>query len=96
MTLFCWRVCNQKSEIIIKQGLYFKVNQMAIFTDSAGNYMFKVKNRSTRCEICPKLIIKTTGVYFSASIVNFEHVIAGWDSIAGYLARARVCQSFMK
>ena len=44
---------------------------MAIFTDQAGNYMFKVKNRSTRCGICSKLIIKTAGVF----IVNFEHIL---------------------
>ena len=45
----------------------------------AGNYMSKVSNRNTgtRCEICPKLTIKTpegrnwrrSGVF----IVNFEH-----------------------
>ena len=46
----------------------------------AGNYMFKVNNRNTRrrCEICPKLTIKTpeqrhwhrSGVF----IVNFGHI----------------------
>ena len=46
----------------------------------AGNYMFKVDNRNTRtrCEICPKLTIKTperrhwrcSGVF----IVDFEHI----------------------
>ena len=46
----------------------------------AGNYLFKVNNRSTktRCEICSKLTIKTperrdwrhSGVF----IVNFEHI----------------------
>ena len=42
----------------------------------AGNYLFKVKNRSTktRCEICSKLTIKLRIV----SILNFEHVTAGW------------------
>ena len=48
----------------------------------AGIFLLKVNNRNTRtrCEICSKLTIKTP--YFtpcsSVSIVNFEHVIAGW------------------
>ena len=47
--------------------------------------MLKVNNRNTRtrCEICSKLTTKTlegrqwrrSGVF----IVNFEHVIAGWE-----------------
>ena len=49
--------------------------------------MFKVNNRSTRtrCEICSNLTIKTPErrQYFttcsSVSIINFEHVIAGWE-----------------
>ena len=55
----------------------------------ADNYMFKVNNRNTRRrrEICSKLTIKTTEQRYwtyltpcsSASIVNIEHVIAGWD-----------------
>ena len=59
----------------------------------AGNYLFKVNNRNTitRCEICSKLTIVNSVVlvsllltltYFtpcySVSIVNFEHVIAGF------------------
>ena len=44
----------------------------------ACNYMFKVSNRNTRCEICSKLTIKTpkrrhwrhSGVF----IVNFEYI----------------------
>ena len=49
-------------------------------------YLLKVNNRNTRkmCEICSKLTVKTperghwrpSGVF----IVNFEHVIADWDS----------------
>ena len=66
----------------------------------AGNYTFKVNNRNTRteCEICPKLTIKTPEwrqgfycqlwTYFtlcsSVSIVNFEHVNAGWKVIVLY------------
>ena len=50
----------------------------------AGNYMFKVNNRSTktRCEICSKLTIKTPERRqwrSSVSVVNFELVNAGWD-----------------
>ena len=44
-----------------------------------GNYMFKDNNRNTRtrCEICPKLTVKTPECS-SISIVNFEQVNAGW------------------
>ena len=44
----------------------------------AGNYLLKVNsiNTRTRCEICSKLTIKTPE---RRHIVNFEHVIAGWD-----------------
>ena len=50
-----------------------------------GFYLLKVNNRSTqtRCEICSKLTIKTPGRRqwrrFGVSIVNFDHVIAGWE-----------------
>ena len=50
------------------------------FVYPAGNYMFKVNNRSTRtrCEICSKLIIKTPERRHwrrsSVFIVNFEHI----------------------
>ena len=39
----------------------------------AGIYLLKVNNRNSRtgCEICSKLT--------SISIVNFEHVFAGWE-----------------
>ena len=59
---------------------------------TAGIYLLKVNNRNsrTRCGICSELTIKTLErrqwrqlwTYFtpcsSVSIVNFEHVIAGW------------------
>ena len=53
----------------------------------AGNYIFKVYNRSTRTrfEFCSTLTIKTpfTWTYFTPcsniSIVNFEQVNVGWD-----------------
>ena len=52
----------------------------------AGIYLLKVNNRNTRtkCEICSKLTIKTPEqrqsftLCSSVSIVNLEHVIAGW------------------
>ena len=42
----------------------------------AGNYIFKVNNRSTRkrCEICSKLTIKTPERCFDAFIVNLSHI----------------------
>ena len=54
-----------------------------------GIYLFKVNNRNTRkrCEICSKLTIETPEQrqyftpYSSVSIFNFEHVIAGWDTL---------------
>ena len=52
----------------------------------AGNYMLKVNNRNTRCEICSKLTTKIPErrTFFtpcsSISIVNFEQVNAGWDN----------------
>ena len=57
-----------------------EVHSVPLNTNPAGNYMFKVNNRSTRtrCEIWSKLTIKTpeqrqwrcSGVF----IVNFEHI----------------------
>ena len=55
----------------------------------AGNYMFKVNNK-TRCEIFSKSTIKTTGVFIVnfqhlshlvLLLVNFEQVNAGWDRL---------------
>ena len=62
-------------------------------TMPVGIYLLKVSNRNsrTRCEICSKWTIKTTfwclycwlWTYFLPCsivfIVNFEHVIAGWE-----------------
>ena len=47
----------------------------------AGIYLLKVNNSNNRagCEICSKLTINTPErCHSSVSIVNFEHVIAGW------------------
>ena len=58
-------------------------------------YLLKVNNGNirTRGEICSKLTIKTPGVFtvnfehishfVSVSVVNFEHVIAGWVKVIG-------------
>ena len=66
--------------LVFFKKVYFKVYLKILFSNPAGYYMFKVNNRSTRakCEICPKLTIKTperhhwrrSGVF----IVNFEHI----------------------
>ena len=64
---------------------YFNWNKMSTNKCSslylAGNYKFKVNNRSTRarCELCSKLTIKTTPErhYWRRSgvfIVNFEYI----------------------
>ena len=66
----------------------------AVLGFPAGIYLLKVNNRNTRtkCEICSKLTVKISAsfwyfycwlwTYFthcsSVSIVNFEHVFAGW------------------
>ena len=58
----------------------------------ASIYLLKVntKNTRTRCEICSKVTIKIPErcqrrQYFapcsSVSVVNFEHVIAGWARV---------------
>ena len=50
---------------------------------AAGIYLLKVNNRNTRrrCEICSKLTKKTPERrQWRVSIVNFEHVIAGWGT----------------
>ena len=66
----------EKPRIITRQKLF-----------PAGIYLLKVNDRNTRtrCEICSKLTIKIPERchhHFtscsSVSIVNFEHVIAGW------------------
>ena len=49
----------------------------------AGTYLLKVSNRNTRtrCKICSKLTINRVTPCSSVSIINFEHVFAGWDTI---------------
>ena len=58
---------------------YIQVNTFKVYkvtVHPAGNYMFKVNNRNTRakCEICPKLTIKTQERRSSVFFVNFEHI----------------------
>ena len=62
---------------------------MLVWTTLASIYLRKVKNKNirTRCEICCFLcrfgvfIVNLTYLTLcsSVSIVNFQHVIAGWD-----------------
>ena len=41
--------------------IHWRLGYSSLEYSPAGNYMFKVNNRNTgtRCEICPKLTIKT-------------------------------------
>ena len=53
-------------------------------SNPVGIYLLKVNNRKTRarCEICPKLTIKTRCEITpcsSVSTVNVEHIIADWE-----------------
>ena len=52
---------------------------------AVGIYLLKGNNRNTRtrCETCSKLTIKIPERrQWRFFIVNFEHVIAGWDCIS--------------
>ena len=57
------------------------------FPNPVGMYLLKVNNKNTRarCKICSKLTIKTPERRHtscsSVSIVNFEQVFAGWESL---------------
>ena len=50
------------------------------YTFPAAIYLPKVNNRNTRtrCEICSKSTLTYFKPCSTVSIVNFEHVIAGW------------------
>ena len=69
---------------ILRETMFFFLMDSKDSYASAGIYLLKVNNRSTRtrCEICSKLPIKTP--YFtpcsSVSMINFEQVITGWDN----------------
>ena len=64
-----------------------------ITSNPAGIYLLKVNNRNTRtrCKICLKLTIKIPEqrqylkifhtLFYCVSIVNLEHVIAGWEQL---------------
>ena len=68
---------------ILRETMFFLMDSKGSYALS-GIYLLKVNNRSTRtrCEVCPKLPIKT--LYFtpcsSVSMINFEQVITGWDN----------------
>ena len=64
-----------------------KDSDETIIVNSANIYLLKVNNRNTRtrCEICSNLTIKT--LERRVSIVNFRHVIVGWESYMTYRKR---------
>ena len=100
LTLFSWKSRNSQFSYIINITTFYLVNV------PAGNYMFKVNNRSTRarCKICPKLTVKTpkrrhwrrSGVlivnfeHISLLVLDFEQINAGWDTQNFMYAQGRV------
>ena len=72
-----WSLLRRKYHFL---GIYFFCQRVY----PAGIYLLKVNNRNTRTrfEICSKLTIKTP--CSSVSIINFEHVIAGWENGGAY------------
>ena len=77
-----WKKCILNNPVRIKPGVFWWICKISDH-NPADIYSFKVNNRNTRkrCEICSKLIIKTSewrhwchwrpsGVF----IVNFEHI----------------------
>ena len=72
-------------EIVTSQSLFYSTLEYdnLNWMNPARIYLFKVNNRNARrrCEICSKLTIKTPDdvIGSSVSIVNFEHIIAGWE-----------------
>ena len=64
------------------------------YQNPAGNYMFKVNNRNTRtrCEIYSKLTIKIPecGI-INFAIVNFEHVMTGWEGATKIVQACESC-----
>ena len=64
------------------------------YQNPASNYMFKVnnKNTGTRCEIYSKLTIKIPehGI-INFAIVNFEHVMTGWEGVTKIVQACESC-----
>ena len=70
----------------ISSRSYFCILSSIYIAIPAGMYLLKVNNRDTRAryKIFSKLlyfIVNFGHICSSVSIVNFEHVIAGWDYI---------------
>ena len=64
------------------------------YQNPAGNYMFKVSNRNTRtrCEIYSKLTIKIPErSIINFAIVNFEHVMTGWEGVTKIVQACESC-----
>ena len=90
-----WEICSKLTKLTIKCNWTCSCR-----LGPAGIYLLKVNNRNTRkrCEICSKLTIKIPErrlslltPFSSVSIVNFERVIAGWDSFHYYLSKKWGC-----
>ena len=81
--VYCILIEKHKKMMLV----YFSTNK---FNCPAGVYMLKanIRNNRRRCEICSKLKILWTYFTpcFNVSIVNFEHVIAGWELTSNFFA----------
>ena len=73
----------KKKELFSIKFLFNNILTSCAKANSAGTYLLKVNNRNTRtrCEICSKLTIKVPERRRGriSFIVDFEHVIAGWE-----------------
>ena len=76
----CWLAHTRKATLkvlkVFQPKWHFQQTSLILYSDPAGNYMFKVDYRitRTRCQICSKLTIKTP----EWRRVNAEQVNAGW------------------
>ena len=87
-------------QLFIQQNcLYALLTTTPVFfsvpgVNPAGNYMFKVNNRNTRtrCEIYSKLTIKIPErSIINFAIVNFEHVMTGWEGVTKIVQACESC-----
>ena len=73
----------KKKELFSIKFLFNNILTSCAKANSAGTYLLKVNNRNTRtwCETCSKLTIKVPERRRGriSFIVDFEHVIAGWE-----------------
>ena len=88
-----WLQCS--AAIVI--SLYFPIKLFKVIP--AGIYLLKVNNRNTRTKVYYMLTYFTplwhiSHLCFSVSIVNFEHEIAGWDSLGWTIDLLNFFKSF--